>query len=190
MKVTPQSTVISFLGTLCVNFSEIEDALQWLIGGLISRDATINAIVTSDLSFKARISLLKSLVIYRVSSISVSPQAKDQILNSLDSLSAKLGQMEEKRNSCIHSNWSHITKENSEFDVIRNKLTSRGKGLNKQEVVITKDEFEKIILETVDAMLELMNFDKQLQHSGLSTSVTEGLKIVHAKKLQSKNNKA
>ncbi len=125
------------LGKITVNFSSLEIYLSFLIWNLATHELKVGKIITSELSFKAKIALFASLYRYQIGDIKKS--------SNVDKLIKSLTKAEEKRNIVIHSSWL-VDEQNTK--VIRHKTTSKLKyGL--------KDDFEDF---TIDDLNEISDF--------------------------------
>src|SRR3989344_6406300 len=114
------------LGRVVVNFNSLEVFLNFLIWILIGPDLKTGKIITSEVSFKGKITLLASL--YR---IKIKDIKKDSDVNGLIK---RLIKAEDERNKVIHSSWV-IDEKNTR--ITRYKITAKLKrGL--------KDEFEEM----------------------------------------------
>ena len=85
------------IGRICMAFQRLEELLSDQIGRLISNDAQLGTIITAELSFRNRVSLLCSLYLYRLH-LTERPE-------NLKALLAKLHQAEDRRNTILHSYW-------------------------------------------------------------------------------------
>lgn len=138
------------IGLITVNFSNLEIYVEMGIWKLLGyeRDQEIGKIITSELSFKNKITLLKSLYDHLCKDEKTKKELKEIIKHA--------DKIETERNKILHSTYG--TGENVE-NITRFKITAkRSKGL----IYKTEDLSEKNLLDRADDFVllavKLLNF--------------------------------
>jgi len=128
MRILTWREVAQSIGSVCMSFQSLEDALISGISYLLkTNDPVIGRIVSAEISFKTKADLVYSLFCYS------GPAAND--VEKLKSLLSRCFQAEAKRNMIIHSSWSYTDHE-PEL-VLRHKRSSKfkkGYRLSSQEI--------------------------------------------------------
>lgn len=122
------------LGVCISNFQMIEEILSSNIARLINRNKTIGKIVSSELSFRAKVSVYRSLLIYHNKNVKLS---KD-----LDELISRIFWAEQERNKLVHSIWD--SSENSSETIIRRKTSCKKQGLTIDVENFTEDDLREL----------------------------------------------
>ena len=97
-RATINSSLLKSLGTLAVNFSNLELTIRAFIWDLIGSDQRTGQIVTAELRFPGLIDVLSSLYRHRVS--------EPTKIERLNRLRKRLEAAEERRNGLIDSSWA------------------------------------------------------------------------------------
>lgn len=134
------------IGELTVNFAMLEQAVAHGIWHLVSDDQYLGTILTSELSFRRKVETLSCLHLYRY------PGADPSVFKAL---AAKLYQLEEKRNTFIHSYWGRDPKSS---EIARMKTTAKAKGLSSQLEIVSRETIVEIALRMAEVARELEIF--------------------------------
>ena len=86
------------LGQITANFTILEDFIKSLITDLIGSDTKVATIITCELSFRKLMDLLAAISAYRV--------ADEEKLETMKRIISRAGEIEQKRNTVIHSGWA------------------------------------------------------------------------------------
>jgi hypothetical protein len=122
------------LGECVAHFQRIEEALNICISALIGRNRTIGEIVTSEMSFRAKIAVYSALLHHALGA--------DKLPQELRDLVVRLHWAEQERNTIAHSLWDAS---NKDPNAIRREKTSSKKGrLTLTEEFLTPDDLEKL----------------------------------------------
>ena len=127
------------LGKIAVNFSSLEIYLSFLIWNLSTSELKVGKIITSELSFKAKVALFASLYRLQVGDIKKG--------SDVEKLIKSLMKAEDERNMVMHSSWL-VDEKNTK--VTRYKVTSKLKhGL--------KDEFEDFTVNDLNKIADFIS---------------------------------
>ena len=85
------------IGSAVTSFQKIEEAFAICISTLISTDPVLGSIITSEMSFKAKIGVFRSLVIYRLE--------ESELPDEFAAILSRASKAEERRNTLVHSYW-------------------------------------------------------------------------------------
>ena len=136
------------IGSITIEFAllerELDSAISLALVGNDLRQQPIAQIVCAELSFKASVHLLQSLLRFRLRNVDET---------RLKEVSAKLFAAEVKRNVVVHSTWA----EAEEGTVLRMKTTAKGH-LKHQFEHLTLDDLRATAKELHAAAEDLMNF--------------------------------
>lgn len=130
------------VGRITVNFSRLDFFLGLLLGGLMRVRFDVGLMITTEQSFRQKVSLLSSFT----KLISEAPGgSKSQIGNELQHLLHKLANYEERRNAITHSLWGFSEKELDSDKQFRIKVTAKQKrGLHHGFEQMSNSELSKI----------------------------------------------
>lgn len=114
----PQSgqSIEHAIGDVIIAFEELDDAISFAISGILNRGDEIGRIVTSQLSFRAKVDMFGALV--------KRDRPKSILAELIDELCAGCLSVEEERNKIVHSKWR---REFDEPGMRRSKFTARVK---------------------------------------------------------------
>lgn len=138
MKLT--NAIISYengmtqIGICIANFQMIEEVLSSSIAKMINRNKTIGMIVTSELSFRAKVSVFRALLIYR--------NNNEKLSEDLEDLIRRIYWAEQERNKLVHSIWDACRKKPE--TIIRKKISCRKKGLSIDWEHFTPEDLEEL----------------------------------------------
>ena len=127
------------LGECIVQFQRIEDCLSMCISGLIGRTRQIGSIVTTEMSYRTRVSVFGALFQYHLR-CKVLPE-------DIIDLIKRLQWAEEQRNILVHSLWSLSEKQPD--SIIRKKNTIR-----KKTFTVTVESFTPEDLDELNRLFE------------------------------------
>lgn len=125
---------ISHLGHCIVEFQRIEKVLASCITGLAGAEQDIGKILTSEMSYRAKVSIYRSLFFYRWSN--------DELPEDITQLIGRLHWAEQERNTLVHSLWD-ASEEHPEY-IKRGKTVCRKSGLNTQEEYYTPEDLDEL----------------------------------------------
>ncbi len=122
------------LGECVAHFQRVEQALSICISALIGRSRKVGEIVTSEMSFRAKVAVYSALCHHALDT--------DELPRDLRQLVARLYWAEQERNTISHSLWDA----SEEFpEAVRREKTSSKKGrLNKTQEYLTPDDLEEL----------------------------------------------
>jgi hypothetical protein len=139
---------LKVIGLVTVNFSLLENELAFDIHVLLGLDHRTSQIITAELRFKGLLDLFSSLCINKMKNETASTELKELV--------KKVYQVEQKRNSIIHSLWAVG---NTGDTITRFKQTAKSsKGLHFQYEQVTVEKLQKIADEIAEATAEVHNF--------------------------------
>ena len=119
------------LGEYVVGFQELEATMNSCISALVSRDKHVGQVLTAQMSFRSKLDVLVSLLLYRLGTTRLPASLADVI--------KEIGDCEQRRNTLVHSLWD-IHLKDPEF-VKRVKVRcSRRSGLARSEELVLPDD--------------------------------------------------
>ncbi len=118
------------LGECIIEFQRIEDGLSVCIAQLIGRSRKVGEIVTSEMSFRAKVSIYGALFLYRL--------RKESLPDDISELLKRLHWAEEQRNILVHSLWD--ASESKPDSIRRSKKAIRKKVFCVAEEHFTPEE--------------------------------------------------
>lgn len=128
----------SKIGAICINFETLDLVLSATISRLVSDNAKIGAILTTELSFGSLVNCFSSLIKYQFST-------DNNIISKANELIKVFNECQIKRNQIIHSTYYFKDFENNKNNVGRIKISSKQKhGLKIDNEVITEDDLKFI----------------------------------------------
>jgi hypothetical protein len=92
------------IGRICMSFQKLEESLSGHIASLVSKDLQLGIIITAELSFRTKASLLRSVFLYRTDS--------PEVPGALKRLFARMHSAEQRRNTLLHSYWGRTPDDN------------------------------------------------------------------------------
>lgn len=136
------------IGSVVTSFQKIEENFAICVSTLISDNPVLGSIITSEMSFKAKVGIFRSLAIYRAKKHEL-PEGFEDILRR--SLAA-----EQRRNTLVHSYWDPSPEHPDK--AYRVKPASRSKtGFKFSHEEISAEELQKDIDEFDSISEDLMN---------------------------------
>lgn len=122
------------LGECIVQFQRIEDVLSLCISAMIGRSRKIGKIVTTEMSYRARVSVYRALFIHHYGS--------SLLHDDVSELISRLNWAEQERNQLVHSLWD--ASEEFPETIKRSKAACRKQGLKVDKEHITPEELEDL----------------------------------------------
>ena len=123
------------IGKISVAFAEIESWVGFFVWALIGPEQHIGQMVTAEMSFSRQLDLLSSLFQYRCDD--------PEKLDDLKALILRLTELEQQRNTVLHSLW--IRQSSNPSEAARLKITAkRKKGLAHSKEVVKPKQLEAI----------------------------------------------
>ena len=137
--VTSWQDGLMHLGECVIQFQRIEDCLSMCIGQMIGRDRRIGAIVTTEMSYRTKVTVFGALFARRL---------KCEILpEDVLELIARLHWAEEERNKLVHSLWD--ASEEKPDTILREK-----KAIRKRAYCVTAEHLTPEDLEELNRLFE------------------------------------
>ena len=132
--ITSWETGIAKLGECIVQFQRIEEVLSACISAMIGRSRKIGKIVTTEMSYRARVALYRALFIHHYGS--------ETLHEDILALIGRLNWAEQERNLLVHSLWD--ASEEFPETIKRSKAACRKQGLKIDKEHITPEELEDL----------------------------------------------
>lgn len=150
--------ILAEIGKITVTFSLIEQSLAIIIGKIITyghREHQVGEILTSDMSFRHKLSVLNSLLLLAFN--------KDNpTYVQFTKIEKLLYQVEQQRNIVVHSVWGEGVVGESDQVVIRMKSTTKSKhGLRSDFFETSIEELRRISSHIGEAYEQLCLFELQ-----------------------------
>ena len=124
------------IGEVIVHFQRIEEAISQCIAAMVSRERSIGEIVTSELSFRAKVNVLGALFLHCSRLANLPPD--------VSKLVGRLYAAEQRRNVIVHSCWD--ANYHKPTTIKRQKVACKSKkGLHKVTEEIKPEELEEDI---------------------------------------------
>jgi len=161
MKLNISNEILAEIGKIVITHNLIETSLSNMIGAIISirTHDQIGQIVTAELSFRQKISLLRSLLVLCLTD-------QHGAIKELDGIKGKLHEADAQRNIVVHSNWFKSEDNEEEEVVVRSKTTAKEKhGLKFEWVELNLKEIEKITDQVADAYFKISMLELQFQRT-------------------------
>lgn len=129
---------VQVIGHYIVTFQRIEEYLSKCISALISDDEVLGAIVTSEMSFRAKLGVFGSLALYKLE--------KEELPEDITKVISRAHSAEQRRNTIVHSNWDASIEK--PFTAQRWKLAAKSKkGFIQQFEQVDPEDLEADIKE-------------------------------------------
>ena len=136
-------------------FSDVETWTSAFIWHLIGPEQHIGQMVTAGMSFPRQLDLLTSLFRHRF--------PDPLLLQSLDALTKRISELEQKRNTVLHSSW--VLQSSDPNEATRFKITAnRKKGLHHAKEVTRPEEldaiadgFQQVLMDFTHFMIPLVS---------------------------------
>lgn len=122
------------LGECIVQFQRIEDGLSICISAMIGRSRKVGEIVTSEMSFRARVSVFAALFLRTL--------RKESLPDDIVELIHRLSWAEQQRNTLVHSLWD--ASESKPDSIRREKRAIRKRVFTVAEEHFTPDELDDL----------------------------------------------
>jgi len=153
--------IYAAIGRVTANFQMLEAAIMMTTGALISPDAKVGQIVTSQLSFDRLCTTLDGLIRHRV--------PDPELHSSLTAALTKASDAEQRRNTILHSIYLG-PEEPGRPGATRAKITvRRGKGLKRDMTPVDAASIDKVAGEILEAWDEFVKIMTALESRGLVT---------------------
>ena len=148
--IAPNDKQLQKIGEIVGYFAVLEESLSETIGHLVTTDKHIGETITTALSFKNKVQTLNALLKYY--------EDKGHIFRNAASITKALKEVEEQRNTIIHSVWG---KSEIEGNVRRIKRSLKLSGLKLSMQNMSLDDLERIRsnIEKVIMKLEILDSD-------------------------------
>jgi hypothetical protein len=159
MKINISNPVLAEIGKIVVMHSLIDASLANIIGTIVSlrRRQELGQIVTAELSFRQRIGLLRSLLVFALG-------GEHATVAEFDRLRTVLYSADAERNRVVHSLWCRPDKTCDPHSMIRIKTTAKeSRGLQTEFVSLNLEDLEKISDQIGNAYGQLCVFELQFQ---------------------------
>jgi hypothetical protein len=151
------------LGRVAVNFQHLEILLAFFAWHLVPTDQDTGAIITAQLSFDRLLTVFHLLMKKRIG-------AKPDHVKELEEISRSASELEQKRNTLMHSVWAADDAGN----VTRMKWTaSRKKGLSLQSPDTSADDIQEVADDLGEVSRRLMRFTEKLRAEGIISFQTD-----------------
>jgi len=128
-------TGLAKLGECIVQFQRIEEVLSICISSMIGRSRKIGKIVTTEMSYRARVAVFRALFIHHLDA--------DKLHGDILELITRLNWAEQERNSLVHSLWD--ASEEFPETIMRSKAACRKQGLKVDKEHITPEDLEDLV---------------------------------------------
>ena len=155
MKLSLSDSVLAEIGKIVVIHGLIDSALAGIVGTIVSlnRAHQLGQIVTAELSFRQRIGMLRSLLVF------VFPDSHE-VIADFDRIRKLLYAADDERNRIAHSVWAHPDGDSDPHCSVRIKTTAKEKrGLQVEFVRVEIDDLRKSALIVGEAYAQLSLFD-------------------------------
>jgi hypothetical protein len=170
MEINLSDEILVEIGKITVVFGLIEDSLNEIIGRIITvggRIRELGTIVTAELSFKNKISVLTSL-------LHLALEKDNEALKQFDRIKPLLFDAEQKRNVVVHSVWAKDEESPDVHGVLRIKSTAKSRhGLRTDFISMNLDDLRQTTDRLGEAYGQLCVFELQF-HSGSSKDHSDG----------------
>jgi hypothetical protein len=127
------------LAECIVQFQRIEDGLSLCISAMIGRNRKVGAIVTSEMSFRAKVSVYGALALHTL--------RRDSLPDDIVELIQRLHWAEQERNTLVHSIWDASE---SKPDTIRREK----KAIRKSVLTVAREHHTPEELENLNRRFE------------------------------------
>jgi len=122
------------LGECIAEFQRAEDVLSICISAMIGSGEKIGKIVTSEMSYRAKVSVYRALFIHHLNG--------KELPKDISGLVSRLYWAEEERNTLVHSIWD--ASEDQPEAIERQKASCRKKGLVIDQAHVTPDDLREL----------------------------------------------
>lgn len=136
------------IGSIAVNFALLESTVSFFVWELIGTEQKVGQIVTAEISFRTLLDIFGSIYRHKVTDTNG--------LAEIDTLLARCGQAEEKRNAVMHSVWAVG---HSPSTVMRFKTTAKRKrGFDFKSQEMSVNDLDAIAEELAEAAGDIRGF--------------------------------
>ena len=125
---------VALFGECVIQFQRIEEALSICISAMIGRSRRIGEIVTTEMSFRARVATFGALFLHALRTESL-PQEITELIQ-------RLQWAERERNTLVHSLWD--ASETNPDSIHRSKKTIRRSEFTKAQEHVTPDDLDDL----------------------------------------------
>lgn len=140
MKINISDEILAEIGKITVVFGLIEASLCEIITRIITvggRVRELGVIVTAELSFKQRVSILTSLLLLAL-------ERDSEVIKQCERIKPLLFDAEQKRNAVVHSAWAKDSESVDPHGVIRMKSTAKSRhGLRTDFIARSLDDLRQ-----------------------------------------------
>ena len=161
-KLSLSDEVLMEIGKIIVIFSWLEDSLAEMIGVIVTiggRPLDWGSIVTAELSFKQRVGMLDSLLLFTLGK-------EHEVVREFVKLKRLLSSAEIERNRVVHSVWANRTGVEDPHATVRMKTTAKQRaGLRRDWQPLDLDGLQRIIGVVSDAYGQISRFQLHFQES-------------------------
>ena len=141
MEINISDEILVEIGKITVVFGLIEHSLSEIIGRIVTvggRVRELGTIVTAELSFKQRVSVLTSLLLLAL-------EKDNDAIKQFNRLKPLLFDAEQKRNVVVHSVWAKDEESADPHGVLRIKSTAKSRhGLRIDFIAMSLDDLRRI----------------------------------------------
>lgn len=170
MEINLSNEILVEIGKITVVFGLIEDSLSEIIGRIITvggRIRELGTIVTAELSFKQKISVLTSL-------LHLALDKDNEAIKQFDRIKPLLFDAEQKRNVVVHSVWAKDEESADPHGVLRIKSTAKSRhGLRTDYISMSLDDLRQTTDSLGNVYGKLCVFELQF-HSDSSKDRSDG----------------
>lgn len=146
------------LGVLIVQFQNLEQTIAFFTTELISNDQTLGNILISKISFRNLCELFETLFNYRC----INPELNE----ALKKLLTRIKEIEDKRNTYVHSTWGFPSTRLGE-GALRIKKKIKKNLLSFDLEVLTEDDIRKTTIEIQKVINDFLVLMKKAKEKGL-----------------------
>src|ERR1017187_5576594 len=158
MKINISDAVLAEIGKIVVTHSLIDASLANIIGRIVSLRgrSELGQIVTAELSFRQRVGMLRSLLVFSLTEDHETVVEFDQIKRILNAA-------DDQRNRVVHSIWGHSGEADPHIMVRIKTSAKEKKGLRTEVQRLTLEELQKITDQVGHAFGQISIFEQQFQ---------------------------
>lgn len=164
-KISISDEILAEIGKITVTFSLIELSLAEIIGKIVTignRVHQVGVILTADMSFRHKLTVLNSLLLLAF-------EKDSPTYVQFTKVEPLLKCVELQRNTVVHSVWGEDVIGESDQVVVRMKWTAKPKqGLRSDFVVTSIEELRRISLHIGEAYAQLCLFELQFHDETVS----------------------
>ena len=170
MEINLSDEILVEIGKITVVFGLIEDSLSEIIGRIVTvggRIRELGIIVTAELSFKQKISVLTSL-------LRLALEEDNEAIKQFERIKPLLFDAEQKRNVVVHSVWAKDEESADAHGVLRIKSTAKSRrGLRTDFISMSLDDLQQTANALGNAYGQLCVFELRF-HSDAGEDHSDG----------------